>query len=65
MKESNFAFSVEVFGFQWDVYRFTKDDKNGMLAFKQIPNGKWEIGFMKEGEFTPDQIEEILKQDNN
>jgi len=58
MKKEDYAFTVEVHGSKWDVYRFTKDGKKGMMAFRQseppsvlYPNGKWEIGMFKAGEF--------------
>lgn len=51
------AFSVEACGFLWSVYRFEKDGKRGMLAFtKNEGTGKWIIGMLKAGEFTPEQV---------
>jgi len=69
MKESDFAFTVEARGHLWDCYRIEKGGQRGMLAFRQTdpksaatPHGKWEIGFMRVGEFTADQVAEALTQ---
>lgn len=72
MRKKDYAFSVEALGSQWDVYRFVKDGKRGMVAFRQsapasaaAPNGQWEIGFFKAGEFTPEQVKAVLMQGPN
>lgn len=72
IREEDYAFSVEVLGSQWDVYRFEKDGKKGMLAFRQTapkspenPRGKWEIGMFTAGELTPEQVAEKLRQGKN
>lgn len=62
LREENFAFAVEACGSPWSVYRFMKDGKRGMLAFRQTPQGKWEIGFLKAGEFTPEEVVAALQQ---
>jgi hypothetical protein len=58
----DFAFSVTALNSRWDCYRFTKDGKRGMMAFRQAEHGKWEVGFFREGEFSPSEIILALQQ---
>jgi hypothetical protein len=65
LKPENFAFTVEALGTPWDVYRLTdKEGKAGMIAFREI-NGRWEIGFFRAGEFTPEEVVRELTSGQN
>jgi hypothetical protein len=59
LQKENYAFTIEVLGTPWDVYRFTRDGKKGMLAFRMI-KGKFEIGFFRAGEFTEDAVAQAI-----
>lgn len=49
---------------RWDVFRLVgPNGKPGMMAFrKNAITDQWEIGFMRAGEFTEDQIVEALQE---
>lgn len=56
LREEDFAFTVEAQGTPWDVYHLTdREGKKGMIAFRQV-NGQWQIGFLRAGEFTPEEV---------
>jgi hypothetical protein len=59
LRKEDYAFTIEVLGTPWDVYRFTRDGKKGMLAFRMV-KGQFEIGFFRAGEFNEDEIAKTI-----
>ena len=62
MRKEDYAFTVEVQGPAWDVYRFKRVGKRGMLALRMI-DGVPEIGFFRSGEFTEEEIIRALAEE--
>ena len=58
---SDYAFTVEAQGTPWDVYRLWKDGVRGMVAFRKVGE-QFEVGFIRVGEFTADEVAEALRQ---
>jgi len=68
VKEADFAFSVSVLGPPWDCYRITMNGKAGVIAFRKRASEepdtntpKWEIGFLRSGDFTEDQVRDMIR----
>jgi hypothetical protein len=59
LRKEDYVFTLQVHGPPWDVYRFKRVGKQGMLALRMI-EGAPEIGFFCAGEFTEEEIVRAL-----
>lgn len=60
LKREDYAFSVEVRGRAWDVYRFTKDGKKGTMAYMRQPDGTFTIGLFRAGTLDEEECRRAL-----
>lgn len=63
LRKEDFAFTVMAQGEPWDVYRFCRIGKPGMLACRRRTDGQFEIGFFRAGEFTEVEIIKALAEE--
>lgn len=62
LDRDDFAFSVDAVGTPWDVYRFRRHGRRGMLAVRLV-DGLPEVGFFAPGEYTKEEVARQIAED--